>query len=55
MREMGIMARLDEVVSAPPVIKHLLNGQAVLDQSVNTQTPSCFVSLDNLQVMYSLR
>lgn len=33
MQEMGITARLDEVVSAPPVIKHVLNGQAALDYS----------------------
>lgn len=35
MQEMGITARLDEVVSAPPVIKHVLNGQAALDYSVS--------------------
>lgn len=33
MQEMGIVARLDQVINAPDVIKHVLNGQAVLDHS----------------------
>ncbi|KAG0584268.1 hypothetical protein KC19_3G198200 [Ceratodon purpureus] len=33
MQEMGVVARLDQVINAPDVIKHVLNGQAVLDQS----------------------
>jgi len=41
MQAMGIVARLDEVISAPPVIKHVLNGQAALDHSVSKQT-TCF-------------
>jgi hypothetical protein len=35
MQEIGITARLDEVITAPAVIKHVLNGQAALDHSVS--------------------
>jgi len=33
MQEVGIVARLDEVLSAPEVVKHVLIGQAALDHS----------------------
>lgn len=41
MQEMGIVARLDQVIEAPEVIKHVLNGQAVLDHSVSKQITCC--------------
>jgi hypothetical protein len=34
MQEVGVVARLDEVLSAPEVVKHVLIGQAALDHSV---------------------
>lgn len=41
MLEMGITGRLDEAISAPPAIKHVLIGQAVLNQSVSVPDNAC--------------
>jgi hypothetical protein len=44
MQEVGIVASLDEVLSAPEVVKHVLIGQAALDHSVRNHE-TCSVVL----------